>query len=112
LLRRLFERFGLGKPAKKTVSTVRLEVVAEKVRQFNEAKQEINDKIHTLEERTDRLDNTLSETLEATRNNQRRLTNIEENMQKIADMSEALIAARQKTGESEGAQEQETEGNI
>ncbi len=86
----LFRLLGFG-GARKTVTTVRLDVMAEQVKEFNEAKQEINDKIHVLEDRTSKLDNTVAETLEMTRENQTRLRSIEENMDRLIHISEAAL---------------------
>jgi hypothetical protein len=92
MIRSILERLGLVSTLRKqTVTTVRLDVYAEQVREFNEAKKQINDKIETLEERTKVLDDTVSKTLGMTRENQSRLDSIEENLEKVLAISEAII---------------------
>jgi len=86
----LLRLLGFG-GARKTVTTVRLDIIAEQVKEFNEAKREINDKINVLEDRTSKLDDTVAETLEMTRDNQSRLRSIEENMDKLIHISEAAL---------------------
>jgi exonuclease VII small subunit len=89
----ILERIGLGwifRP-KKDVKTVRLDIIAEQVREFNEAKKELNNRISSLESRTMEIDNTLDETLGITKENQRRLVSMEENMNRIIQVSEALL---------------------
>jgi exonuclease VII small subunit len=94
MIRSILGKLGLGGllGRKKTVTTVRLEIIAEQVREFNESKQHLNHKITDLESKTQRLDETVSETLGITRENQDRLNSIEDNLEKIIQISEGLIA--------------------
>jgi len=108
MIRSILSKLGLGGlfGRRETVATVRLDIIAEQVKEFNEVKRQINDKISNLESRTQELDLTVSKTLEITRENQDRLANIEESMGKIIMMSEALIgggqsAVRKSTVESQ-----------
>jgi uncharacterized phage infection (PIP) family protein YhgE len=95
MLNSLFRKLAFWAPKRKpTYSTIRLEVVAQQVKEFNEAKKEINTKITTLQDKTTELDRTISKTLEMTRDNQHRLNSIEENLQKLLDMSEALVKGK------------------
>jgi hypothetical protein len=89
----ILERLGFGR-RKATVQTLRLEVIAEQVREFNEAKAQINQKIGTLETKTDELDDTIHKTLDMTRENQQRLTGIEDSLQRIISISEATMARK------------------
>jgi len=89
----ILERLGLG-VRKKSVTTVRLEIIAEQVKEFNETKRQLNDKINVLETKTTELDETVSKTLDLTRDNQSRLENIEKNLERIIVMSEATVLGK------------------
>lgn len=93
----LLERLGLGGRKKPSVSTIRLEIIAEQVKEFNKAKEEMNHKLDTLENRTNSLDQTLSKTLDMTRDNQHRLEYIEGNIEKVIAISEALLKTKAET---------------
>ena len=77
------------------MQTVRLEIIAEQVKEFNEAKEKINDKITTLETKTEKLDDPLCETLDLTKENQTRLTSIEESIMKVLELSENMLAGKE-----------------
>jgi chromosome segregation ATPase len=85
--------FGFG--AKKELkTTVRLEVIQKQIEEFNESKKQINEKINTLENKTDELGEEITKTLEMTRDNQSRLSNIESSLERIISLSEAVIVGK------------------
>jgi hypothetical protein len=97
MFRPILERLGiLGRKPKQTVSTVRLEIIAEQVREFTRAKEEMSHKLDTLETKTNQLDQALNKTLDMTRENQQRLDNIEGNLEKVIAISEALLKSKQE----------------
>ncbi|MFH1055941.1 MAG: hypothetical protein V1744_07620 [Candidatus Altiarchaeota archaeon] len=92
MIHSILVKLGLLKPrGGEAVTTIRLDIIAEQVKEFNEAKRQINDKIHNLESKTDSLGETVSKTLEMGRENKKRLDSIEESMQKLVDLSAALL---------------------
>jgi len=96
MIRSILSRLGLGGllGRRETVTTVKLEIIAEQVRNFNETKRQLNDKINNLESKTQELDLTVSKTLALTRENQNRLSNIEDSLERIITMSEAVIGGQ------------------
>ena len=108
MLLSILGRLGLYRPkSRKTVTTVRLDIIAEQVREFNEAKRQINDKITVLESKTSELDAAVLKTLDLTLENESRLDNIEKNLGKIVAMSEAYLAG--KVNQASGYQPAEEE---
>ncbi|MFH0863197.1 MAG: hypothetical protein V1875_09255 [Candidatus Altiarchaeota archaeon] len=94
--------FGLVK-RKELKTTVRLEVIQKQIEEFNESKRQINDKIGTLENKTDVLGSEVSKTLDMTKENQARLNSIEDNLQRIIALTERMMPAKQADGVKKGA---------
>jgi len=102
MLDSILNLLGLGRK-NELKTTVRLEVIQKQIEEFNESKKQINDKIDTLETKTDALGSEVSKTLDMTRDNQTRLNSIEENLQKIIDLTQKMIPAKHADGGKEGA---------
>ncbi len=98
--------FGLGGGKKELKATVRLEVIQKQIEEFNESKKQINSKIDTLESKTDELGHEISKTLDLTKENRNRLDSIEENMKKMVELTEKMIAAKEK-GPAAGVKDSE-----
>ena len=93
---------GLGRK-KELKTTVRLEVIQKQIEEFNESKKQINEKIDTLETKTDALGSEISKTLDMTRDNQTRLNSIEENLLRIIDLTEKRMPPKPAGTGKEGA---------
>jgi len=93
---------GLGRK-KELKTTVRLEVIQKQIEEFNESKKQINEKIDTLETKTDALGSEISKTLDMTRDNQTRLNSIEENLLRIIDLTQKMMPPKQAGTGKEGA---------
>ncbi len=113
----ILKKIGLDRLLKRKteVKTVRLDIIAEQVKQFNEAKKEMTNRIDHLEEKAVEIDKTLEATLDISKHNQERLTSMEENMNKILALSEGLLKKelKEKTGKdlpTETIKEEEAEG--
>jgi hypothetical protein len=102
----ILRRLGLGRP-RDSQAVLQLEVIARQVKEFNEAKEQIDTKISSLETKACELDGTVSKTLEITRENQMRLENIESNLNKIAALSEAYITGKAPQAEPKREAEEE-----
>jgi chromosome segregation ATPase len=93
VFRSLLSKLGFGSK-RREVSQVKLDIIADQVKEFEAAKKQINTKLHTLEERTEELDSTIHEALDMTRENQGRLLSIEDDLERIVEMSERIVAAK------------------
>ena len=89
----ILDKLGLGGlfHRKTEVKTVRLDIIAEKVKEFNEAKKEMDTRINSLEERATEIDKNMNETLNMSKVNQERLSRIEDNINRMINMSEKLL---------------------
>jgi SMC interacting uncharacterized protein involved in chromosome segregation len=88
--------FGLGGGKKELKATVRLEIIQKQIEEFNESKKQINEKINSLEGKTDELGQEITKTLDITKENQASLDNIEESLQKIIGLTEKMIVSKEK----------------
>lgn len=93
MIKKILSKLNPFKPKK---NQVKLEIVANKVEEFEKAKTQMNNKIHDLEDKTQHMEDTINQTLDLTSKNQTRLENIEQNMGKIVELTEQLIKNKQK----------------
>jgi len=99
MISRILAALGLSRKKNgQSIQEVRIQM-AEQVKKFNEDKDRINDHLNTLEERTEKLDDEVSQSLALTQDNQKRLESIEENLQKILELSQS-IAGQPKPGKT------------
>ena len=96
MLRSILDKLGLGGGRRTATSTIRLEIVAEQVREFGRGKRLLSEKVGSLETKTGELDSALSRTLQITRQNQDRLGSIEESLKQAIALSERIIAEKPK----------------
>ena len=89
----ILSMLGLGR-RKESKTTVRLEVIAKQIEEFNESKKQINAKIDTLESKTDELGQEITKTLDMTKENQDRLNNIEDSLDRIISLTEKMMSAK------------------
>ncbi|MBD3261214.1 MAG: hypothetical protein GF334_05945 [Candidatus Altiarchaeales archaeon] len=98
MIKKILSKLNPFKPKK---SQVKLEIMASKVEEFEKAKTQMNTKIHDLEDKTQHMDETITQTLDLTSQNQVRLENIEENMGRIVELTEHMIKNKKQSEKKE-----------
>ena len=77
-----------------------MDIIAEQVKEFNEAKKQINKKINTLENKTTELDHVITETRDLTQENKERLDNIEASLRRMVEISESVLTNKMPAGKA------------
>ena len=91
----LLRKLGLGGGPKSVIHQVKVEVSAERLEQLEKSQKQVDAKISFLDNKTKSMDSTVGETLNLSRQNEKRLENIEVNMEKIIQLSEKLLSPEQ-----------------
>lgn len=95
-----------GRQRKK--KTIKLEVVASKMEEFQKQKKVLDNRIGQLEGKSDEMQDALKQTLDLTCDNQKRLDGIEDAMEKMIEMASKMVSPG-GVGEEKGDSTEESE---